>query len=88
MKMKYCPMCAGVDIKYLPTARDQCGKCKYTGDMREGSMDEINSHRKALSSGMQPQAPNGGINTSVTTSQLKAKLNALKGKSTGDVEFL
>ncbi|VVB99089.1 Uncharacterised protein [uncultured archaeon] len=92
MKIKYCPSCGGIDIKALPTSRDQCMKCKFVGEMREGSMDEINQYAKSLKSGIQPQLPGqqaGPAGPGVGgAAQLKAKLNALKGKSTGDVEFL
>ena len=89
MKIKYCPMCAGIDIKALALGNDQCNKCKHTGEMREGPMDEINSRKKSLQSGViQPQPQGSGTNSSVSNSQLRERLNALKGKSTGDVDFL
>ena len=90
MKIEFCPSCGGIDVKKLAAGQLQCGKCKYTGEMREGSMDEINAYVKSLKSGVRPPLPGQGtaINTNTSVSQLKAKLNSMKGTKTGDVEFL
>ncbi len=90
MKIKFCPQCAGIDIRALPTARDQCLKCKYIGEMKEGGMDEINSYKKSLKAGIQPplSGKQASPQNSPSSQQLRERLNSLKGKSTGDVEFL
>ncbi len=89
MKIKFCPQCAGIDIKALSAASDQCLRCKYTGDMKEGGMDEINSYKKSLKSGAVPSMPGqGAVQSKFTNAQLRERLNAMRGKSSGDVEFL
>ena len=89
MKIPYCPSCAGIDIR-SSSGKSECLRCKYTGEMKEGGMDEINSYKKSLNSGVQPVLPGSqvGAKSGVTNSELRARLSAMKGRSTGDVEFL
>ncbi|GEM_PF-2591105 len=89
MKIPYCPSCAGIDLRQS-SGKSDCLRCKYAGDMKEGGMDEINSYKKSLNSGVAPVLPGKplGGSGSVTNSELRARLSAMKGKSTGDVEFL
>ena len=48
MKMKYCPHCAGMDIFKNSSGIEQCRRCNFIGEMREGSVDEINSAKKRI----------------------------------------
>ncbi len=89
MKIPYCPACAGIDLRSV-SGKSECLRCKYTGEMKEGGMDEINSYKKSLKAGVVPAIPGKAIggSGSVTNSELRARLGAMKGRSTGDVEFL
>jgi len=42
MKMKYCPECGSIQIQSVETGL-KCKKCSYIGDMKEDSIDVINS---------------------------------------------
>ncbi len=42
MKMKYCPECGSIQLQYTDNGM-QCKKCRYTGTMKEDSIDVINS---------------------------------------------
>lgn len=90
MKIEFCPSCAGIDIKKPATGGSECARCKYVGEMKEGGMDEINSYKKSLKAGVTPVIPGkaAGPSNRVTNSELRDRLAALKGKSSGDVEFL
>ena len=87
--MKYCPQCARMDLKRLPDGDFQCAWCKFKGTPREGAMDEINAYKTNIKSGGAPAMPMGsGIKTDISPSQLKQKLDSLKGKKTEDFEIL
>lgn len=74
-------------MKRLVSGMEECTRCKYRGAFKEGSMDEINSFKKSLKSGITPAAPRE-INTGTTNAQLKAKLKSLKGTKTDDFEII
>ncbi len=42
MKMKYCPECGSIQIQSTEAGL-KCKKCSYIGDMKEDSIDVINS---------------------------------------------
>ncbi|MBU2099791.1 hypothetical protein KKG83_02430 [Candidatus Micrarchaeota archaeon] len=42
MKFKYCPECGSIQLKSIQNAL-QCKKCSYSGNMKEDSIDVINS---------------------------------------------
>lgn len=42
MKMKYCPECGSIQLQSNGNGM-QCKKCSYLGDMKEDSIDIINS---------------------------------------------
>lgn len=89
MKHKYCPSCGSMDIKNLSNGMEECVRCKFRGEFREGAMDEINSFRKSLKSGLGSAV--SGLNKAAPSgspSALKDKLNSLKGKKTDDFEIL
>jgi hypothetical protein len=69
----------------------KCRKCLFPGPMKEGPMNEINEAKKRAPRGMtaSPSASVGGQSLNQTTAnELAARLKALKGKSSEDVEFL
>ncbi len=92
MKHRYCPSCGSLDMKRLINGAEECLRCRFKGEFREGSMDEINSFRKGLkSSGTAVSAPSKGREAGIgpaTGTQLKQKLDSLKGKKTDDFEIL
>jgi hypothetical protein len=90
MKFKYCPQCGSMDIKVNALRQETCERCRYTGPMNEGAMDEINRFQKNLKSGSR-----GNLNKTEffpkkedSSSQLKEKMKSLKGKSTDDFEII
>ncbi len=48
MRLKYCPECASIDMKYLNGTLYRCNKCNYEGESREGAIDEINRMAKSI----------------------------------------
>ncbi len=70
----------------------KCKKCLFPGPMKEGPMNEINEAKKRAprtASAALPSASAGGQSLNQTTAnELAARLKALKGKSSEDVEFL
>lgn len=88
MKIKFCPQCGSINVKAFPTG-DHCTKCNYSGEMKEDSMDEINKYVKSLKNGVPvQQGQNAGQKSGTSNAQLKAKLEAMRGMKTTDVEFL
>jgi len=72
----------------------ECARCHFLGEFREGSMDEINEFQKTHKSVFSGQ---GALNTASAAvkgpapsgnTELKNKLNSLKGKKTDDFEIL
>lgn len=97
MKLKFCPSCASLDFgKDERSGLPKCTRCGYTGKMDEGTIDEINSHKKFLKSGGKPNYDAYEVykldqsNAEITENQEKEKekLKSLKGKSTPNYEFL
>ena len=93
MMHKYCPQCGSLDSKRLVTGMEECLRCKFRGDFREGSMDQINSLRKAKSPAPEPVSSPGSQQSfkpalGTSNKELKEKLKALKGKSTDDFEII
>ncbi len=95
MKHKFCPQCGSLDSKRLVSGMEECLRCKFKGDFKEGSMDEINAFRKSKRPAPEPAAsssagePKQTFRPQLGTSnkELKEKLKSLKGKSTGDYEI-
>ncbi|MBN1941636.1 MAG: hypothetical protein JW772_05675 [Candidatus Diapherotrites archaeon] len=87
MKLKYCPNCIGMDIFRNAHGVQQCARCKYTGDMKEGAIDEINAARKRIISDKKENtAPEQ--KPVITNKELKERLEKLKAKKSADFEFL
>ena len=90
---KYCPSCASLDIKKLATGTEECERCHFRGNFKEGAMDEINAFKKSLK-GSIPQSPQGSAAPqsptagAVGSQALKDKLKSLKGKKTDDFEII
>jgi len=93
MMHKFCPSCGSLDMKRLISGTEECVRCKFRGEFREGSMDEIDAFRKSK----RPAAaavsnPNAGQSTNPnaprTTNALKEKLAAMKGRKTDDFEII
>ncbi|HLC78897.1 MAG TPA: hypothetical protein VJG83_00565 [archaeon] len=91
MMHKYCPSCGSLDTKKLENGMEECSRCNFRGEMREGGMDQINALKRSIkASGSAPKTtlsskPESEIKTN---SQLKNKLNSLKGKKTDDFEII
>ncbi len=90
MKFKYCPQCGSMDIKVNALKQETCERCRYSGSMNEGAMDEINRFQKSLKSGAR-----GNLNKNEflsqkidSASQLKEKMKSLKGRTTDDFEII
>ena len=91
MKFHYCPKCAGVDLKRLPNGTEECLRCHFIGESREGAMHEINAYKKQLDIEKNPvpleqSFPKQGEDPKKETG-LKKRLVSLKGKSTADFEI-
>ena len=89
MKHRFCPSCGSLDMKRLPTGMEECLRCKYRGEFKEGSMDEINAFRKSAKASAQ-SAQQGNIQPPLQKgpSALKEKLSSLKGKKTDEFEIM
>lgn len=89
MKFKYCPNCAGVDLKQLPNGTEECLRCHFIGVFREGAMNEINAYKKQLDSEKSPlQAePKINLEKQVKDDKLQNRLESLKGRKTSDCEI-
>lgn len=88
MQFKYCPQCGSMD--FAPTQNGQrCRKCSHPGPFPEGSMEKINEIKRRAPRTTPSAAPaQQAENASQSMRELAEKLKSLKGKSTGDVEFL
>lgn len=87
MQFKYCPQCGSMDFASSVNG-PVCRKCSYHGPLPEGSMEKINEIKKRAPRNISASAPVQSENASQSMKELAAKLKSLKGKSTGDVEFL
>lgn len=88
MQFKYCPQCGSMDFASTQNGQ-RCRKCSHPGPFPEGSMEKINEVKKRAPRSSTP-APSAqpAENASQSMRELAEKLKSLKGKSTGDVEFL
>ncbi|MDD5163687.1 MAG: hypothetical protein PHD95_05790 [Candidatus ainarchaeum sp.] len=88
--MKFCPNCAGMEIFRNNSGIDQCRRCNFIGEMREGGIDEINAVRKRIMiTKNQPAAetkPSEKTNPLITNRELNQRLEKLKEKKSDDFE--
>jgi len=84
MKLKYCPNCACMDIKRNANGTEQCTRCGYIGEMKEGSIDEINAARKRAVEGSKEAS---GERKLPTNRDLRERLEKLKGKKDENAEI-
>jgi hypothetical protein len=63
---------------------EQCKRCNFMGEMREGSIDEINSARKKImitrSQSAAETKPSQSANPLITNKELNQRLEKLKEK--------
>ena len=94
MKHKFCPSCGSLDMKRLVTGMEECIRCKYRGEFKEGSMDEINTFRKSHKPSLSPSSSSTVVQHGASQqapknhSALKDRLNSLKGRKTDDFEII
>ncbi|MFH1256060.1 MAG: hypothetical protein V1494_02090 [Candidatus Diapherotrites archaeon] len=48
MKMRFCPQCASLEVSPNGLGGYRCRKCHYSGEIREGSVDELNALKKRV----------------------------------------
>ncbi|MBU0636467.1 hypothetical protein KKE06_05565 [Candidatus Micrarchaeota archaeon] len=91
MKFHYCSKCAGVDLKRLSNGNQECLRCHFTGEAREGAMNEINAFKKQLdlekSHEPKEQSFSKQSEDPKKDSEWQKKLGSLKGKRTEDFEI-
>jgi DNA-directed RNA polymerase subunit M/transcription elongation factor TFIIS len=89
MMIKFCPKCSSMQYRVNTDNLMQCMKCNYVGDFNEGSMDEINSFRKVLTSQKNnPENADPAAEVKPACTTLHEKLMKMKGRSTEGCDFL
>lgn len=89
--MRYCPNCASMEIFKNSSGIDQCRRCSFVGEMREGGVDEINAARKRIMiTRNQPQIEtksNPLPSQTITNKELNQRLEKLREKEKKPEEF-
>ena len=88
MMHRYCPSCGSLDLKRLAMGGEECTRCKFRGEAKEGSMDEIDAFRKSKRPLIAPSAQRQDVSGQKISPPLKDRLAALKGKKTDDFEII
>lgn len=87
MQFRYCPQCGSMDFVSVQNGQ-RCRKCSHPGPFPEGSMEKINEIKKRAPRSVTAPTKAPSESASQSMKELAEKLKSLKGKSTGDVEFL
>jgi hypothetical protein len=94
MLYKYCPDCASISLQRKSSSEYKCLNCNYIGEVKEDSIDKINTLRKVLKANNNSDTESSYLKKDFTNLNLKEnislkeKLNNKLTKKSSDWELL